>query len=179
MMNQNVKLWLRAANPFTPPRGMAEAQRAARMGAVALGLEALSSAASSIRMIAYPDYMRNLMSRQFEQMQLSAKELEFQMALFETMRPMMALFSVGFVVLMAFVTVVQWRKMTSIIPVIMLIYFGYSIVATVGVFSVGLFPRGALDGWAMFNWALYAILLLPVIAAYRGATALERLKRTS
>lgn len=176
-MNQNVKLWLRAANPFTPPRGMAEAQRAARVGAVALGIEALSSAASSIRMIAYPDYMRNLMSGQFEQLQLPAKELEFQMALFEAMRPMMAILSLGIVVLMVFVAVVQWRKMTRIIPIIMMVYVGYSIVATLGVLSFGFFPRGVMDGWAMFNWALFAILLLPVIASYRGATALERMKR--
>lgn len=176
-MNQNVKLWLRAANPFTPPRGMAEAQRAARVGAVALGIEALLSAASSIRMIADPGYMQELMSKQFEQMQLPAKELEFQMALFEAMRPMMAIFSLGIVVLMVIVAVVQWRKMTRIIPIIMMVYVGYSIVMTLGVLAFGFFPKGAMDGWAMFNWALFAILLLPVIAAYRGATALEKLKR--
>ncbi|MGH7027268.1 hypothetical protein [Brevundimonas sp.] len=172
-----MKLWLRAANPFTPPRGMAEAQRAARVGAVALAIVALSSAVTSLRMIVDPDYLRNMMSRQFEQMQLPPEHLEFQMMMFEAMRPMMALFSLGFVVLMAFVAAVQWKKMTRIIPIIMLVYVGYSIVMTMGVLAIGLFPSAALDGWAMFNWALFAILLLPVIAAYRGATTLERLKR--
>ncbi|WP_312145380.1 hypothetical protein [Brevundimonas sp.] len=176
-MKQNAKLWLRAANPFTPPRGMVEAERAARVGAVALAIETLSSAVSSIRTIADPGYMRNAMSQQFEQMRLPAKELELQMALFEAMRPMMAIFSLGFIVLMVVVAVVQWRKMTRIIPIIMLVYVGYSMVTTLGVLAFGVFPRGVMDGWAVFNWALFAILLLPVIASYRGATALERLKR--
>ncbi len=104
-MNQNVKLWLRAANPFTPPRGMAEAQRAARVGAVALGIETLASAISSIRTMADPGYMRDLMSQQFAQMQIPAKELEFQMAIFDAMRPMMAMFSLAVVVLMGAVAV--------------------------------------------------------------------------
>ena len=178
MMNQNVKLWLRAANPFTPPRGMAEAQRAARVGAVALGIEALASAISSIRTMADPSYMRDLMSQQFAQMQIPAKELEFQMAIFDAMRPMMAMLSLAMVVLMATVAVVQWRQMTRSIPIAMLLFGAYSIVTTIGVLAFGFFPKGAMDGWAMFSWALFAILSLPVIASYRGATALEKLKRT-
>lgn len=176
-MNQTVSLWLRAANPFTPPRGMAEAQRAAKVGGLVLGVEALSGGASSLRMAADPGYFRNLMSRQFEQMQLPAEQLEFQMMIVEAMRPMMMLFSIVFVVLMVGVAVVQWRKMTRIIPIIMLAYVAYSILATLGFLVAGLYPAGVFDGWALFNWALFLILLPPLIAAYRGATALEKLKR--
>ena len=176
-MNQNVKLWLRAANPFTPPRGMIEAQRAARVGAVALGMGVLQLLVGLLSMPKAADLTRVLLEKQGQAV------TETQLALQEAivgMMPMATLvftlvFAVGYVVL----AVVQWRRLTWVIPAIMLAFIGYGILSGFG----ALLQFGAVIEWefaysSALMWLVNLVTIALYAAAFRGGRMLEKLKRT-
>ncbi|MND91650.1 hypothetical protein D3C80_837840 [compost metagenome] len=175
MMNQNVKLWLRAANPFTPPRGMAEAQRAARTGAVALVIGALQGLASIPEL---PGKMAQSMDLVKQGAGASAEEQAIVEAMMGAMLPMMGIGVAVFSVLYMVLAVVQWRRMTWVIPVIMLVLLAYSLLGALnGLVMFGGKMAGLFTALAVAQWIIMLATAFIYVAAFRGGRMLEKLKR--
>ena len=176
MMNQNVKLWLRAANPFTPPRGMAEAQRAARVGAVALVIGAVQGLAAVPLMPGQMARSRDLMVLGGD---IPAESQAFTEAMLVAMAPMMVVGMVAFAILYLVLAVVQWRKMTWVIPAIMLAFLGYSLLSALG----GLVMLGGAAAKlytvvTVVQWIIMVVTAFVYVAAFRGGRMLDQLKRS-
>lgn len=175
-MNQNVKLWLRAANPFTPPRGMAEAQRAARVGAVALGVSAVQGLTAVPLMPGRMAQARDLMVQGTD---VPAESQALTEALFMAMAPMMMIGVVAFSILYLVLAVVQWRKMTWVIPAIMLAVLGYSLLSAVGGFvMLGGGMAKMYSGVTVVQWIIMVATAFMLVAAFRGGRLLDQLKRS-
>ncbi|SJM51415.1 hypothetical protein FM111_02865 [Brevundimonas diminuta 3F5N] len=175
-MSQNMKLWLRAANPFTPPRGMAEAQRAARVGAAALAVGAVQGLAG------LPTVSEKMGQSAALMMEGGAVPPSDQ-AMFEGVMTAMAPVMVGGVVVMSAVylvlAVVQWRKMTWVIPALMLALLAYSLVSVVNGFALLGENAGQLYGpLAIVQWIIMLATGFLYAAAVRGGLMLSRLKRS-
>lgn len=176
-MNQNVKLWLRAANPFTPPLAMVEAQRAARVGAVALAIGVVQLVVGLLNMPKAADLTRVLLEKQGQA--VTGTQLAIQDAIVG-MIPMVTIVStLVFAVVYVILAVVQWRRMTWVIPGIMLAFMGYGMLSGFG----ALLQFGASIKWefAYFSalmWLVNLALIAMYVAAFRGGRMLEKLKRT-
>ena len=174
-MNQNAKLWLRAANPFTPPRGMAEAQRAARVGAVALVIGAVQGLISIPQL---PSIMAQSMDLVMLDAGASAEDQAFTQALMGAMIPMMVIGVAAFSILYLVLAVVQWRRMTWVIPTIMLALLGYNLLSALGGLVSFAGMAGLFSALAVFQWIIMLATGLLYAAAFRGGRMLEKLKRT-
>ncbi|MGH7019336.1 MAG: hypothetical protein ACREEY_05625 [Brevundimonas sp.] len=175
-MNQNVKLWLRAANPFTPPRGMVEAQRAARVGAVALVIGAVQGLAAVPLMPGHIARTRDLM---MQGAGIPDESQAFTEALLTAMAPMMLIGVVAFSILYLVLAVVQWRKMTWVIPAIMLAFLGYSLLSAFGGFvMLGGAAMQLYTAVTVVQWAIMIATAFGYVAAFRGGRMLEQLKRS-
>ena len=175
-MNQNVKLWLRAANPFTPPRGMIEAQRAARVGAVALVIGAVQGLASIPFMSGAMDRSMDLMTQGAD---MPAESQAFSEAMITAMAPMMVIGVVAFSILYLVLAVVQWRKMTWVIPAIMLAFLGYSLLSALsGVVMLGGMVMKLYTVVTFIQWIIMLATAFLYVAAFRGGRMLDQLKRS-
>ena len=176
MMNQNLKLWLRAANPFTPPRGMAEAQRAARVGAMALVIGAVQGLAAVPLM---PGQMARTRDLMLQGTDVPAGSQAFTEALLTAMAPMMVISVVVFSILYLVLAVVQWRKMTWVIPAIMLAFLGYSLLSVFsGFVMLGAATAKLYTAVTFVQWAIMIVTAFMYAAAFRGGRMFEKLKRT-
>ncbi|AYG93794.1 hypothetical protein D8I30_00325 [Brevundimonas naejangsanensis] len=176
-MNRNLKLWLRAANPFTPPRGMAEAQRAARAGAVALAIGAIQSLAILPLMPERMTQSTDLMMQQGAG--LAAEDQAFIEAAMAAMTPMMMIGVVVFSILYLVLAVVQWRRMTWVIPAVMLGLLAYSLLSALsGVAMLGEKAGQFYTPLAVVQWVVMLATGLVHVAALRGGRMLEQLKRS-
>ena len=175
-MNQNVKLWLRAANPFTPPRGMAEAQRATRVGAVALGISAVQGLAAVPLM---PGRMAQVTDMMAQGTDIPAKSQAFTEALFMSMAPMMMIGVVAFSILYLVLAVVQWRKMTWVIPAVMLAVLSYSLLSALsGFVMLGGAAAKLYSGVTIVQWIIMVATAFMHAASFRGGRMLDQLKRS-
>ena len=175
-MNQNLKLWLRAANPFTPPRGMAEAQRAARVGAMALVIGAVQGLAAVPLM---PGQMARTRDLMLQGTDVPAVSQAFTEALLTAMAPMMVISVVVFSILYLVLAVVQWRKMTWVIPAIMLAFLGYSLLSALsGFVMLGGGAAKLYTGVTFVQWIIMVATAFVYVAALRGGRMLEQLKRS-
>ena len=175
-MNQNVKLWLRAANPFTPPRGMAEAQRATRVGAVALGISAVQGLAAVPLM---PGRMAQVTDMMAQGTDIPAKSQAFTEALFMSMAPMMMIGVVAFSILYLVLAVVQWRKMTWVIPAAMLAFSGYGLLSALSaVVMLGPLAAKLYNALTVVQWIIMFATAFVYVAALRGGRMLDQLKRS-
>ncbi len=175
-MNQKLKLWLRAANPMTPPRGMAEAQRSARVGAAALVIGAVQGLAGLPTMSDKMEQSAALM------MQGGAVPAQDQ-AMFEGVMTAMTPVMIGGVLVLSAVylvlAVVQWRKMTWLIPALMLALLAYSLLSMVNGFALLGEEAGQLYGpVAVVQWIIMLATGFLYAAAVRGGLMLSRLKRS-
>ncbi|MGE7197765.1 hypothetical protein [Brevundimonas naejangsanensis] len=175
-MNQKLKLWLRAANPMTPPRGMAEAQRSARVGAAALVIGAVQGLAGLPTMSDKMEQSAALM------MQEGAVPAHDQ-AMFEGVMTAMTPVMIGGVLVLSAVylvlAVVQWRKMTWLIPALMLAFLAYSLLSLVNGFALLGEEVGQLYGpVAVMQWIIMLATGFLYAAAVRGGLMLSRLKRS-
>lgn len=175
-MNQKLKLWLRAANPMTPPRGMAEAQRSARVGAAALVIGAVQGLAGLPTMSDKMEQSAALM------MQGGAVPASDQ-AMFEGVMTAMTPVMIGGVLVLSAVylvlAVVQWRKMTWLIPALMLAFLAYSLLSMVNGFALLGEEAGQLYGpVAVVQWIIMLATGFLYAAAVRGGLMLSRLKRS-
>jgi len=175
-VNQKLKLWLRAANPMIPPRGMAEAQRSARVGAAALVIGAVQGLAGLPTMSDKMEQSAALM------MQGGAVPAQDQ-AMFEGVMTAMTPVMIGGVLVLSAVylvlAVVQWRKMTWLIPALMLALLAYSLVSVVNGFALLGDKAGQLYGpLAVVQWIIMLATGFLYAAAVRGGLMLSRLKRS-
>ena len=175
-MNQKLKLWLRAANPMIPPRGMAEAQRSARVGAAALVIGAVQGLAGLPTMSDKMEQSAALM------MQGGAVPAQDQ-AMFEGVMTAMTPVMIGGVLVLSAVypvlAVVQWRKMTWLIPALMLALLAYSLLSMVNGFALLGEEAGQLYGpLAVVQWIIMLATGFLYAAAVRGGLMLSRLKRS-
>lgn len=171
-MNQNVKLWLRAANPFTPPRGMAEAQRAARVGAVALVISAVQGLASIPQMSGTMARSMDLMTQDGG---MPAESQAFTEAVLVAMAPMMVVGMVAFSILYLVLAVVQWRKMTWVIPAIMLAFLGYSLLSALsGLVMLGGMMVKLYTVVTVVQWIIMLAMGFVYAAAFRGGRMLDQ-----
>lgn len=175
-MKRELKLWLRAANPFAPPRGMAEAQRSARLGAVALVVSTVQGVASLPLM---SDRLVQSMAVAGQAQGGSAADQTMMEGVMTVLAPIMMITTISVAIVFLVLAVVQWRWMTWAIPAIMLAFLGYGLLSRV----IGLVMMGPV----MAQWltpvsvALQIISLLMglvYVAAYRGGRMLEQLKRS-
>lgn len=175
-MNQKLKLWLRAANPMIPPRGMAEAQRSARVGAAALVIGAVQGLAGLPTLSDKMEQSAALM------MQGGAVPAQDQ-AMFEGVMTAMTPVMIGGVLVLSAVylvlAVVQWRKMTWLIPALMLALLAYSLISVVNGFALLGDKAGQLYGpLAVVQWIIMLATGFLYAAAVRGGLMLSRLKRS-
>lgn len=177
-MNKNMKLWLRAANPFTLPRGMIEAQRAARVGAVALGI-GVDQLFVGLFTMPKAEALAQVLAAQQHGQAMSEQQLAIQDAIVGMMPAftfvIMLVFSVVYVVL----AVVQWRRMTWVIPTIMLAFMGYGILSGLG----ALLKSGSLIEFefafvSALMWLVNLATIAIYVAAFRGGRMLDQLKRS-
>lgn len=175
-MNRNLKLWLRAANPFTPPRGMAEAQRAARVGAVALAIGAVQGVAGLPVMSEEMAESTNLATQVRGGATADQALVEGMMA---AITPIMIAAVVAFSILYLVLAVVQWRRMTWVIPAIMLALLGYTLLSAVSAFvMLGPAMGQLLSVMTVVHWGFMLATGLVYVAALRGGRMLEQLKRS-
>lgn len=175
-MNQKLKLWLRAANPMIPPRGMAEAQRSARVGAAALVIGAVQGLAGLPTLSDKMEQSAALM------MQGGAVPAQDQ-AMFEGVMTAMTPVMIGGVLVLSAVylvlAVVQWRKMTWLIPALMLAFLAYSLLSMVNGFALLGEEAGQLYGpVAVVQWIIMLATGFLYAAAVRGGLMLSGLKRS-
>jgi hypothetical protein len=175
-VNQKLKLWLRAANPMIPPRGMAEAQRSARVGAAALVIGAVQGLAGLPTLSDKMEQSAALM------MQGGAVPAQDQ-AMFEGVMTAMTPVMIGGVLVLSAVylvlAVVQWRKMTWLIPALMLAFLAYSLLSMVNGFALLGEEAGQLYGpLAVVQWIIMLATGFLYAAAVRGGLMLSRLKRS-
>ncbi|MNQ99615.1 hypothetical protein D3C85_1153580 [compost metagenome] len=174
-MNQNVKLWLRAANPFMPPRGMVEAQRAARVGAVALGISVVQVLAAVPLM---PARMAQVIKMMAQGTDIPAGNQAFTEAIIVAMTPMMMIGALAFSIFYLVLAVVQWRKMTWVIPAVMLAFVGYGLLSALGGFvMLGGGMAKLYSGVTVVRWIINLGIIAMYVAAFRGGRAFEKLKR--
>lgn len=175
-MNQNLNLWLRAANPFKPPRGMAEAQRAARTAAIAMGLNAVISLAGL-------PLVSDAITQSSQMMMQGGSVPASDQAMFEGIMAAMTPIMIGGVIVMAVVylilAVVQWRRMTWVIPAIMLALLVYGLISVANSFALLGDKAGQLYGaFSVFQWIFMLATGFLYAAALRGGLILSRLKRS-
>lgn len=175
-MNQNLKLWLRAANPFTPPRGMAEAQRSARVGAVALAVSAVQGVASLPMM---SDMLTQSMTEVTQAQGGSTADQTMMEGVMTVLTPIMIAMMAALSILYLVLAVVQWRKATWVIPAIMLALLGYSLLNLVGGFlTMGSVISELQSPFSVVLWLVQLAMGLVYVAAFRGGRMLDQLKRS-
>lgn len=179
MVDSKLGRWLRAMNPQVRPAGRAEAERSARAFVFGSVIALLASIPSTVWMV-QSDWMKTLMEQQYAQMGLGAAEIEMQRAMMETLWPYAIAFGgVITVVIYGALAFAQWRYMTRAIPVIMLAFAAYTLVAGVGMRVIGMAPEGPLFPlWiSVLTWAAFAIQTVIYIASLQGAMMLHRMKQ--
>jgi len=175
-VNQKLKLWLRAANPMIPPRGMAEAQRSARVGAAALVIGAVQGLAG---LPTLSDKMEQSAALMMQGGAVPVQDQEMFEGVMTAMTPVM----IGGVLVLSAVylvlAVVQWRKMTWLIPALMLALLAYSLISVVNGFALLGDKAGQLYGpVAVVQWIIMLATGFLYAAAVRGGLMLSRLKRS-
>lgn len=183
-MNQNLKLWLRAANPMTPPRAMIEAQRSARVGAFALVIGTLQQV---VFLVLRPDRgaAEVAMALQMEAQDMPPREAEMAGAIADWVVIATTIVSAGFAVLCLVLAVVQWRKMTWLIPAAMLAFTVYGLLAGLGGLAMNPELIAAMqESNPLYNpavmgvgWAIQLLIAILCFVALRGGRLLTRLKR--
>ncbi|MNE34278.1 hypothetical protein D3C80_1279950 [compost metagenome] len=177
-MNQNVKLWLRAANPFMPPRGMAEAQRAARLGAVALAVGVVQSFVGLLNM-PKTETLAQVMAAQQEGQVMTAQQLAIQDAIVGMMPVFTVVATLVFSIVYAVLAVVQWRRMTWVIPVIMLAFLACGFLSGIGaLMKIGSLIEFEFAFASALMWLANIATIAMYVAALRGGRMLEQLKRS-
>ncbi len=177
-MDWNLKPWLRAANPTTPPRAMIEAQRSARVGAFALAVGALQQV---VFLILRPDrgVTEVAIALQMEAQDMPPIEAEMAGVVTDWVMIATTVVSVGFAILCLVLAVVQWRKMTWLIPALMLALLAYSLVSVVNGFALLGENAGQLYGpLAIVQWIIMLATGFLYAAAVRGGLMLSRLQRS-
>lgn len=177
MAESRVGLWLRAVNPFVEPRGMAEAQRAARALWVGLLVSGVPGVFATYWMMT-SDYLTETISAQNRVAGLDAEALAMQELMMDAIMPFA--FGAGMVftvVLYAVLGWAQWRYMTRAIPVVMLVLAAYAAISNVVVQLVPAYATPDMPlGLTLTTWAAFAVSTGVYVASLKGAAFLHRLQ---
>lgn len=172
--------WLRAANPFNAPRGMVEAQRAARVAVFGLLASSLAGLAVALVMSAHPEWMATILANQNARMGLNQEQIALQRQMMSSIMPTIMLIgsAVG-VVLYAALAWAQWKYMTRAIPVIVIAFLLYSILTSGIAAATGQYVGLESSFWALttLSWIVQAAAGVLYAASVRGAWVLNRLKQ--
>lgn len=178
-MNTVIDRWLRAANPFSAHRGMAEAQRAARVGAIGILLSLIVGSGAMVWMIMEPDRFNAALIVEYQRMGLTAEQLAMQQAVIDPLLPMLLWFGlVVSVLLYGALAWAQWRYMTRAIPLILLALAAYGVLMNVVMLVTGTTPPfGMAPPIQATGWVAEGITALLYVASLRGAVALHKLRQ--
>ena len=174
MASLDLKPWLTAAHPFRQPRGMLEAQRAARLGAMALLAHMIGGIALIGWMGANPALAMTMATPELEQMAGGAVALEVAMPIAAVLASLFTMLVYGLIAW------VQWSRMTRFIPMAALVLTGWGAfmnVATILTGGMAQSQAGPLPAWLVVtDWIATAALVVLSGAALRGAAYLARLR---
>ncbi|WAC60910.1 hypothetical protein [Brevundimonas sp. SL130] len=178
MTRSTFDLWLRAMNPLILPRGMAEAQRAARSMVIGLAIALAASLAPTWWMFT-SGWFESAMNYEYVRMNLAPEQIATQRAMMKVIWPYMIGFGAIFsVFLYGVLAAVQWRMMTRVIPIIMLAMIAYSLVANIGMRLLGSLPTPELPLWILLIiWPASIVSAVIYVASLQGAMLLHRLRR--
>ncbi|MDG2530026.1 hypothetical protein [Caulobacter endophyticus] len=174
---------LAVLNPFAKLPDAEAATRAAKAGAVGAWLSAVGGAigAASI-FFRFDTYLAKM--REAALASPSAQDpatLEASMAM---MGPILAWTTIGFSVVITLVYVwlgfVQWRRLTRMIPLLMLLFAAYGLLTTVLAFANGQAALGLVPPVQMaFSIVMSVVALLCFIAGVRGGFRLHALRNAA
>lgn len=174
MASLDLTAWLRAAHPFREPRSMLEAQRAARLGAVALLAHMVGGIALIAWMGANPALVMPMATPELEQMAGGVVALQVAMPIAAVLASLFTLLVYGLIAW------VQWSRMTRFIPMAALVLTGWGAFMNVAAILTGGMAEnqaGPLPAWLVVtDWIATVALVVLSGAALRGATYLVRLR---
>jgi hypothetical protein len=181
MTRKTIDLWLRAMNPLMLPRGMAEAQRSARVTTFALLASSIASLISSAMMALHPEWMATIMANQYALMDvgMEGQGMAEQQAFMSSIMPPLMLVGVMVSVVLYFVLAwVQWKHMTRAIPVILLVLFAYAAITGAAALGMGQYYGLGADFALVIGgtWAVQVVCAVLYVASVRGAFILHRLR---
>lgn len=179
-MNTAIDRWLRAANPFSAHRGMAEAQRAARVGAIGILLSLIVGSGALAWTIMEPDRFNAALIVEYQRVGMAADQIAMQQAVMDSFLPVLLGF--GLVVsalLNGALAWAQWRYMTRAIPLILLGLTAYGVLSNVVMLLTGTMSSFGLAPPAVLamSWVVGGMATLLYIASLRGAVALHKLRQ--
>lgn len=171
--------WLRAMNPIAKPRDRAEAERSARSFVIGSVIAILAGIPSTIWMF-QSGWMATLMDAQYARMGYSASQIAFQKAIMDAFWPYaIVLGEVISVMLYGTLSFVQWRYMTRAIPVVLLAFSAYTLVAGIGSRLTGMAAEAPdLPLWVtILTWAGFLVQTVIYVASLQGAIMLHGLRQ--
>ncbi|KSB88391.1 hypothetical protein AS593_22705 [Caulobacter vibrioides] len=170
-------------NPFARLADEEAAARAARAGAVGAWLTGVGSViGAALIFFRFDTYLAKM--REAALANSAGQDPAVTQAVLATMGPTMAWATIGFTVLIALVYLwlglVQWRRLTRIIPLLMLLFAAYGLLTTALGFASGQAAAGLVPPAQMaFSVLLSTIALLCFIAGARGGFRLHALRKAS
>jgi hypothetical protein len=172
---------LAVLNPLARLGDEETAARAARAGAIGAWLTGFGSViGAALIFFRFDTYLAKM--REAALANSAGQDPAVTQAMLATMGPTMAWATIGFTVLIAAVYLwlglVQWRRLTRMIPLLMLLFAAYGLLATAlsyasGKAAVGLVPPAQMA----FSLLLSTISLLCFIAGVRGGFRLHALRK--
>lgn len=180
-MRAPLERWLRVTNPFAVYRSMAEAQRAARLSSIGLLIQGFVSLASTIWFALNPDWMTDQIGRSAAVAGLDPQMVEMQEAMVSALMP--ASIIIGVVIALAVsggLAIAQWRMVTSVIPILVLLWTAYATIMSVVRTMVPMLDMTpALPIWlTALSWTGFTICFVLNISGPRGAREYRRLALT-
>ncbi|PLR22352.1 hypothetical protein SGCZBJ_18610 [Caulobacter zeae] len=172
---------LAVLNPFAKLPDEETAARAARAGAVGAWLTAVGSViGAAMIFFRFDTYLAKM--REAALADSAGRDPAVTQAVLATMGPTMAWATIGFTIAIGLVYVwlgvVQWRRLTRMIPLMMLLFAAYGLLTT----ALGLAGGKAVMGLVVplqiaFSLLLSTVALLCFIAGTRGGFRLQALRK--
>ncbi|WP_146197970.1 hypothetical protein [Caulobacter endophyticus] len=172
---------LAVLNPFAKLPDEATATRAARAGAVGAWLTGVGSIIGAATIfLRFDTYLAKM--REAALAKSAGQDPAATQAMLATMGPTLAWFTIGFTVVIALVYlwlgVVQWRRQTRMIPLLMLLFAAYGLLTTALSFATNKAAMELVPPLQMtFSLLLSTIALLCFIAGVRGGYRLHALRK--
>lgn len=172
---------LAVLNPFAKLPDEETATRAARAGAVGAWLTGVGSVVgAALIFFRFDTYLAKM--REAALAGSAGQDPAVTQAMLATMGPTMAWVTIGFTLLISLVYVwlglVQWRRLTRMIPLLMLLFAAYGLLTTALGFASGKAAMGLVPPLQMaFSLLLSTIALLCFIAGVRGGYRLHALRK--
>lgn len=129
-----------------------------------------------------PNWMVSQIERSTSAAGMDPQMVELQKAMLTSMLPMSILIGVVTTLLLCGgLAIAQWKMVTRAIPIIVLVWSAYAILAGLVKMLVPLLDMTApLPLWlSLLNWSVFTACLVLNVAGYRGAKEFRRLSMTA